>query len=253
MFWRSMSTFGQPSVIDTLLDRSGVSLELLLDEDDLQQEVRAPNARLLEFLRRPECAEALLRYACLPLAPATPDAAAAALRRSKYPQAACEVLCADAESLLLAVASSPALLRLLMTAPEAWPAGRGSPRHVPSGVPPAAGGGPALAIRWSRIVSSLLLRCGRELIGWLEGNRGLLEALVPRLGLTPVAEALVQLVGADEASSASMPPHALAWVAHTSLLPSLLALLASDDPPTQQHENAAEVLGAIARARAPAR
>ena len=55
------------------------------------QEVRAPNARLLEFLRRPECVEALLRYAVLPPPPATPDAAAAALRRSKYPQAACEV------------------------------------------------------------------------------------------------------------------------------------------------------------------
>ena len=57
----------------------------------LAQEVRAPNARLLVFLRRPDCVEALLRYAVLPPLPATPDAAAAALRRSKYPQAACEV------------------------------------------------------------------------------------------------------------------------------------------------------------------
>ena len=55
------------------------------------QEVRAPNVRLLDFLRRTECMEALLRYAVLPPPPATPDAAAAALRRSKYPQAACEV------------------------------------------------------------------------------------------------------------------------------------------------------------------
>lgn len=55
-----------------------------------EQEVKAPNTRLLAFLRRHECLEALLRYSCLPPAPATPDAAAAALRRSKYPQAACE-------------------------------------------------------------------------------------------------------------------------------------------------------------------
>ena len=57
-----------------------------------------------------------------------------------------------------------------------------------------------------------------------QGNRGVLEALVPRLGLTPVAEALAQLVGADEAAAAHVPSQALAWVAHTSILPSLLAL-----------------------------
>ena len=53
--------------------------------------MRAPNARLLEFLRRPEAVEALLRYSVHPPPPAMPDAAAAALRRAKYPQAACEV------------------------------------------------------------------------------------------------------------------------------------------------------------------
>ena len=37
MFWRSTSTFGQPSAVDLVLDRSDASLELLLDEDDLQQ------------------------------------------------------------------------------------------------------------------------------------------------------------------------------------------------------------------------
>lgn len=37
MFWRSTSTFGQPSVVDSLLERSDVTLEHLLDEDDLQQ------------------------------------------------------------------------------------------------------------------------------------------------------------------------------------------------------------------------
>ena len=50
---------------------------------------------------------------------------------------------------------------------------------------------------------------------------------MPRLGLTPVAEALAQLVGADEAAAAHVPSQALAWVAHTSILPSLLALCAN--------------------------
>lgn len=53
---------------------------------------------------------------------------------------------------------------------------------------------------------------------------------MPRLGLTPVAEALVQLVGADEAAAAGIPSQALAWVANTSVLQSLLALCAPANP-----------------------
>lgn len=44
MFWRSTSTFGQPSAVDLVLDRSDASLELLLDEDDLQQVLHAWDA-----------------------------------------------------------------------------------------------------------------------------------------------------------------------------------------------------------------
>jgi len=37
MFWRSTSSFGQPSVVDALLDKSDATLEQLLDEEDLLQ------------------------------------------------------------------------------------------------------------------------------------------------------------------------------------------------------------------------
>ena len=79
-----------------------------------------------------------------------------------------QVLCADAEPLLSAVACSTALLQALMTAPESWPAAGGPLGHSPIGAPPAAGGASALASRWGRVLSAVLLRCGRELVGWLE-------------------------------------------------------------------------------------
>lgn len=44
-----------------------------------------------------------------------------------------------------------------------------------------------------------------------------------------MAEALAQLVGADEAAVAGLPSQALAWVAHTSVLQSLLTLCAPAD------------------------
>ena len=82
------------------------------------------------------------------------------------------MLCADAEPLLSAMACSAALLRALMTAPEAWPAAGGPPGHAPMGGPAAAGNASALATRWGRVVSAVLLRRGRELVGWLEVRMG---------------------------------------------------------------------------------
>ena len=47
MFWRI--GFHNPSAIDSLLERQDVSLEDLLDEDDLLQECKAQNSKLIEL------------------------------------------------------------------------------------------------------------------------------------------------------------------------------------------------------------
>lgn len=94
-------------------------------------------------------------------------------------QGAVQVLCADAEPLLSAVVTSAPLLRLLLGAPEAWPflilptggpasgagGAAGGPAPLTAGAAAAAA---ALAGRWARVVTAVLLRCGRELLGWLE-------------------------------------------------------------------------------------
>ncbi|KAG8887332.1 hypothetical protein FRB98_000201 [Tulasnella sp. 332] len=60
MFWKF--GFQQASSIDTLLDRDDVSLELILDEDDLLQECKSQNTRLIDYFQRVDVLHRLLGY-----------------------------------------------------------------------------------------------------------------------------------------------------------------------------------------------
>ncbi|KAI8330479.1 SIT4 phosphatase-associated protein-domain-containing protein [Chlamydoabsidia padenii] len=60
MFWR----FGyhNPSAVDTLLDREDVTLEQVLEEEELLQEAKSHNQRLINFLCQPTNCRKLLYY-----------------------------------------------------------------------------------------------------------------------------------------------------------------------------------------------
>lgn len=60
MFWRF--GFHACSAIDTLLDKPDVTLEEILGEDDLLQECKAHNTKLIEYLRDPNILSKLLNY-----------------------------------------------------------------------------------------------------------------------------------------------------------------------------------------------
>ena len=60
MFWRF--GFHACSAIDTLLDKPDVTLEEILGEDDLLQECKAHNTKLIEYLRDPKILSKLLNY-----------------------------------------------------------------------------------------------------------------------------------------------------------------------------------------------
>lgn len=75
MFWR-FGGYANISTIDTILDKSDFSLEELLDESDLIQELKQHNAKLIDYLRDEPVLLRLLEYVVAPrLEPvATPDA-----------------------------------------------------------------------------------------------------------------------------------------------------------------------------------
>jgi len=69
MFWR-FGGYASISTIDTILEKDNFELEDLLDENDLIQELKQHNAKLVEYLRDQNVLEKLLEYVVAPkLAP----------------------------------------------------------------------------------------------------------------------------------------------------------------------------------------
>lgn len=77
MFWR-FGGYANISTIDTILDKNEFTLEELLDESDLIQELKQHNAKLIDYLRDEPVLVNLLKYVVAPrLEPvAAPDAEA---------------------------------------------------------------------------------------------------------------------------------------------------------------------------------
>ncbi|KZF24954.1 SAPS-domain-containing protein [Xylona heveae TC161] len=65
MFWR-FGGYANISTIDTILDKPDVSLEELLDESDLIQELKQNNSKLIEYLREEDILRRLLQYVIAP-------------------------------------------------------------------------------------------------------------------------------------------------------------------------------------------
>lgn len=61
MFWR-FGGYANISTLDTILDKPDVTVEELLDESDLIQELKQQNSKLIEFLRDEPVLTKLLRY-----------------------------------------------------------------------------------------------------------------------------------------------------------------------------------------------
>ncbi len=65
MFWR-FGGYPTVSAIDTLLEKPEVTLEELLNESDLIQELKQHNTKLIEYLREDKILERLLEYVVAP-------------------------------------------------------------------------------------------------------------------------------------------------------------------------------------------
>src|SRR5579864_535839 len=65
MFWR-FGGYANISTLDTILDKPNVTLEELLDEADLIQELKGHNSKLIEYLRDRNVLRRLLEYVVAP-------------------------------------------------------------------------------------------------------------------------------------------------------------------------------------------
>ncbi|KAL7928643.1 SIT4 phosphatase-associated domain-containing protein [Trichoderma chlorosporum] len=143
MFWR-FGGYANISTIDTILDKPDFTLEELLEEADLIQELKQHNSKLIEFLREDKVLEKLLEYTVAPKLEAVegaeeladddiktkgrllpfsrPRASSRATdpgenddeldkKRNRYAHVACEVLSSDTWSIYEALVENRQLIR----------------------------------------------------------------------------------------------------------------------------------------------
>ncbi|KAK1373602.1 serine/threonine-protein phosphatase 6 regulatory subunit 3-like [Heracleum sosnowskyi] len=222
MFWK-LTSLSASSPLETLLDKENFTLEELLDEDDIIQECKALNSRLINFLRERAQVEQLLHYII-----DEPPEDAESKRSLKYPFIACEVFTCEIDVILKTLVEEEGLMDLLFSFLE--------PTRPHSAV---------LAGYFSKVVVCLMLRKTVPLMTYVQSHQNVFCQLVDLIGITSIMEIMVRLVGADD----HMYPNSLdvmQWLANSNLLEMIIDKLNPSSRP-EVHANAAETLCAVTR------
>ncbi|XP_010941542.1 uncharacterized protein [Elaeis guineensis] len=226
MFWR-MTGLSTASPVDTILDKESFTLEELLDEDEIIQECKALNTRLINFLRDRAQVEQLLRY----IVEEAPEDAEKK-RAFKFPFIACEIFTCEVDIILRTLVEDEELMNLLFSFLK--------PDHPHSTL---------LAGYFSKVVICLMLRKTVPLISYIQGHPEIIRQLVDLIGITSIMEVLIRLIGADE-NMYSNYVDTMRWLEDTDVLEMIVDKFSSSDS-AEVHANASEILCAITRYAPP--
>ncbi|CAM0881527.1 unnamed protein product [Alopecurus aequalis] len=226
MFWR-MTGLSAASPVDTILDKENFTLEELLDEDEIIQECKALNTRLINFLRDKAQVEQLLRY----VVEEVPDDAEKK-RSFKFPFIACEIFTCEIDVILRTLVEDEELMDLLFSFLK--------PDHPHSTL---------LSGYFSKVVICLMLRKTAPLMNYVQEHPEIVVQLVDLIGITSIMEVLIRLIGADETIYSNYAD-TMQWLENTDVLGMIADKFSSSDSP-EVHANAAEILCAVTRCAPP--
>jgi SIT4-associating protein SAP185/190 len=213
MFWR-FGGYANISTIDTLLDKSDVTLEELLEESDLIQELKQHNTKLIEFLRDENTLQRLLKYVVAPGPPVRDDdededepttpstgkgkdltvktspnteksdeeQEKAEKQRLKYAYVACEVLSSETWSILEALMSNIPHLQ------EFWDFLRRSPPLDP-----------LQAGYFTKVNETLLEKKTEEMLDFFKTTPGLVPAMLQHVDCPMVMDLLLKIISLEKA------------------------------------------------------
>lgn len=217
-FWRTFG-FHTVSAIDTLLDGGEFTLEQLLDEEEILQETKSQNKKLLDFLVDPQTLRKLLHYITVEA-----DEEQDAKRRFKYPFLSCEILASEVWAICDAMYQHEGLLDELYGLFEKDP-----PLN------------PLLSTYAARVASVLLQKKVAETITYLKGRKNVIQHFLKHLGNASIMDLLLKVIASEDTTDGS---GTLEWLCGTDLIPSLVEKF---DPKNSAsvHENAAQALGDI--------
>ncbi|XP_020203887.1 serine/threonine-protein phosphatase 6 regulatory subunit 3 isoform X1 [Cajanus cajan] len=222
MFWR-MAGLSTASPVETILDRENFTLDELLDEDEIIQECKALNSRLINFLSGRAQVEQLIRY----IIEEAPDDAEKK-RSFKFPFIACEIFTCEIDVILKTLVEDEELMNLFFSFLD--------PNHSHTNL---------LAGYFSKVVVCLLLRKTVPFMQYIQDHQEIVKKLVELIGITSIMEVLIRLIGADEHMYVSNVD-AMHWIEDSNVLEMIVDKFSSSDSP-EVHSNAAETLCAITR------
>ncbi|KAL9258301.1 Serine/threonine-protein phosphatase 6 regulatory subunit 3-like protein [Drosera capensis] len=221
MFWRISQLSASP--VDTVLDKENFTLEELLDEEEIIQECKALNSRLINFLRDRAQVKQLLRYII-----EEQSEGADSKRVFKLPFVACEIFTCEIDVILRTLVEEEELMDLLFSFLE-----------------PTRPHSASLAGYFSKVVVCLMTRKMVPLMNYVQVHQDVFCHLVDLIGITSIMEVLVRLVGADDHVYPNMVD-VMQWLAESNLLEMIVDKLSPSSSPEVQ-ANAAETLCAITR------
>ncbi|RUS76743.1 hypothetical protein EGW08_015499 [Elysia chlorotica] len=220
MFWKF--NLLAASHIDTLLDKEDVTLQELMDEDDILQECKAQNRKLVDFLVQPENMEQMVKFITVE----PPDDVDEKLR-FKYPNTACELLTSDVTQINDKLAGDNELVNMLYSFLE--------------GEKPL---NPLLASFFSKVMGLLITRKSEMIFEFLKSKDDFVGRLLYHIGTSAVMDLLLRLITCIE--SPEIRRAVIEWLNEEKIVEKLVdsIVVATDE---DIHCNAAQSLCDIVR------
>ncbi|XP_022374564.1 serine/threonine-protein phosphatase 6 regulatory subunit 2 isoform X5 [Enhydra lutris kenyoni] len=220
MFWKF--DLNTTSHVDKLLDREDVTLRELMDEDDVLQECKAQNQKLLGFLCRQHCMEELVS-----LITRDPPLDMEEKVRFKYPNTACELLTCDVPQINDRLGGDETLLNLLYDFLDHEP-----PLN------------PLLASFFSKTIGNLIARKTEQVIQFLRKKDGFVGLVLKHLGTSALMDLLLRLISCVE--PAGLRRDVLHWLNEEKIIQRLVQLIHPSQDEDRQ-SNASQTLCDIIR------
>lgn len=225
MFW-AINYVSSPN-IEALLNKEDVTLHELMDEEDILQECKSQNKKLIEYLTRVEVMEELIT-----LTTKEPPTEIEERWRYKYPNVACELLTCDVPVLNEKLAGNDTLLEKLYS-------------FIDTDQPL----NPLLASFFSKTIGVLIGRkpvqnwysyqftC-LQLLEFLKSRQTCVDLLLQHLETSAIMDLVLKLVSQVEGN---MRQNILNWLDSQQLVQRVVKLLSPNSEPSK-HANAAQLL-----------
>ncbi|XP_028609553.1 serine/threonine-protein phosphatase 6 regulatory subunit 2 isoform X2 [Grammomys surdaster] len=220
MFWKF--DLNTTSHVDKLLDKEHVTLQELMDEDDILQECKAQNQKLLDFLCRQQCMEELVN-----LITQDPPQDMEEKVRFKYPNTACELLTCDVPQISDRLGEDESLLNLLYDFLDQEP-----PLN------------PLLASFFSKTIGNLIARKTEQVMVFLKKKDKFISLILKHIGTSALMDLLLRLVSCVE--PAALRQEVLHWLNEEKVIQRLVELIHPHQDEDRQ-SNASQALCDIIR------